>query len=903
MNLDFNWHILPVTPPHLQHQVMLKTWKWRPATRTSFAATVPANLAATPGWKTVTAGTDVFHSRLGFAWYDITLPALAGPHRVVRFQSVDDNGAVYLNGKRLTVHHGWNSPFTVNLDSYWHNSGRNILTVLVQNTAGPGGLMGAVFMGNFNPVTTASGVPELNSHWRNVRIPNDFIVRGKFSRNADAGHGYLPVHPAWYERSFSVPASDQGKMLWLYFEGVYRDAHVYVNGQFVGQHVGGYTGFRFNIAKYVHFHKPNTLAVYVDPTFFEGWWYEGGGIDRNVWLIATHKLHIARFGTYVISNVPGTIHYGSSTGDHADAQLTIQTTVDNARAHNAIFTIISTIYNPAGKAVGTIRTAEMLAAHGHATFNQHVNIQGAALWSLHHTNLYKLHTVIESDVKAVDAKYTTFGIRTIRFDPNDGFFLDGKRVEIKGECNHADFPAVGIGAPNNLWWWRVMMLKKELHANAYRTSHNPVSPAFYRACDHLGMLVMDENRHPTDSQNAKAKVGDPYNNLSAIKFLILRDRNHPSVIMWSMCNEEFGIQATKYGEKVFRALMHEVHKYDRTRPITCAMNGGYPHGFTHVENLQGINYNPPAYAWMHKLLPNLPIFGSEIGSTCSDRGVLASSKSKGLVSQYTMHPGWAQYAWDTWKPIATQKFVEGGFNWTGFDYRGEPTPYAWPDVNSHFGVLDICGFPKPDAYYYKAWWGKTPLVYICPQWDLPKSMIGKKVLVRCYGNCDMVKLLLNGKKIGEKKMPKYWYLNWQVPYQPGKLVARGYDHGRLVATWTQRTTGPAAGLRLVNQWPAMRANGEDIAPIAVSVVDAHGHVVSNAMNMVHFSISGPGRIVGSGNGDPACLEPNQAHDHQAFYGHCMVLVQAGRHAGVIHVTATAKGLASQTIAITTVAVH
>ena len=745
-----------------------------------------------------------------------------------------------------------------------------------------------------------SAVPAVTSLWRNVRLPNDFIVRGKFSPHANAGHGYLPVYPAWYQRNFTVPASDKGKMLWLYFEGVYRDAHVYVNGQLVGKHVGGYTGFRFNIAKFVHFNKPNTLAVYVNPTFFEGWWYEGGGIDRNVWLIVKHNLHITRYGTYVISDVPGNIHYGSSMGDHANANLTIQTTVANNRPHAAVFSIVSTIYDPAGHAVASVRTAEMLSAGQHATFNQHATLAHAALWSLHHTNLYKLHTTIESDGQNADIKFTTFGIRTLRFDPAKGFFLDGKRVEIKGECNHADFPAVGIGAPNNLWWWRVMMLKKELHANAYRTSHNPVSPAFYRACDHLGMLVMDENRHPTNSQNPKASIGDPYNNMAAIKFLILRDRNHPSVIMWSMCNEEWKIQATKYGQKVFRALMREVHKYDRTRPITCAMNGGYPHGFTHVENLQGINYHPGDYAWMHKLLPNLPIVGSEIGSTCSDRGVLVNSKSKGLVSQYTMHTSWSQYAWDTWKPIATQKFVEGGFNWTGFDYRGEPTPYAWPDINSHFGVLDICGFPKPDAYYYKAWWGKKPLVYICPQWDLPKSMIGKKVMVRCYGNCGTVALFLNGKKIGQKKMPKYWHLDWQVPYQPGKLVARGYNHGKLVATWTQRTTGPAVGLRLVNQWTNMRANGEDIAPIAVSVMDADGHVVTDAMNMVRFSITGPGRIVGSGNGDPACHEPNQAPYHKAFYGHAMVLVQADRTPGVIHVTAAAKGLAPETITIKTV---
>ncbi len=913
-NLDFHWHWKAVITPRIRHPQPLVAWRWRPAARTTSPKQVPAGLAESAGWQPVKTGTDVFHGRVGYAWFQIRLPQLPRPNRVISFESVDDNGTVYLNGKKLFQHQGWNQPFLVPLDSAWHSARPNVLTVLVQNTAGGGGIMGAAAAGYYHPRPATSGVPVVNSTWRRVKLPNDYIVRGKFSPDAHVGHGYLPTYPAWYERTFRVPAVDKSRMLWLDFQGVYRDAHVYLNGHLLGDHRGGYTGFRLNITGKVHFNRINTLAVRVDPTFFEGWWYEGGGINRNVKLIIKHKLHVARYGTYVISRVPGPIQYDPATGESAQAELTIQTDVRNDRSTPAAFAVESVILDSSGKQVAKVTTGiPHLEAGATFTLNQHVTLARVALWSLHHTHLYHLRTslysvrlmppannlLVRQQRVNIDSKQTTFGIRTIRFDPNRGFFLNGRHVEMKGTCNHADFPAVGIGAPNNLWWWRVMMLKKELHSNAYRTSHNPVSPAFYRACDHLGMLVMDENRHPTDYHGPKASIGQPYHNMSAIKFMILRDRNHPSVIMWSMCNEEWGIQASEYGKTVFRAMMHEVHKFDRTRPITCAMNGGYPHGFTRVEDLQGINYHPQDYAWMHKMFPHLPIFGSEIGSTCSDRGVLASSAPLGLVTQYTMHTDWSQLAWDTWKPIATQPFVAGGFNWTGFDYRGEPTPYAWPDINSHFGLLDICGFPKPDAYYYKAWWGKKPLVYICPQWNLPSAMIGQKVLVRCFGNCSRVQLLLNGKQIGPRRvMPEYEYLDWQVPYQPGKLVVRGYNHGRQVAEWTQRTSGPAAGLRLTDQWPVMRANGEDIAPIAVAVVDAHGNIVTNADNKIHFSLTGPGRIVGSGNGDPACHEPNQADYHRAFYGHCMVMVQASRKPGVMRLTASARGLKRQTIELT-----
>ena len=895
--MNFHWWWAKAGTTKLTNAHAINRWQWQPAALTQPPHHVPPILAKTPGWNAVVPGTDVFHGRVGFAWFQTTLSAVGKTQRILHFSSVDDNATVYLNGKFLLSHRGWNKSFNVPLDAPWKASGRNVITVLVQNTAGPGGIRGPVTLRTplWAHASTISFGPPC---WRPIQIPNDYIVDGKFSRHASRSHGYLPVYPAWYGRNFTIPASDQGKMLWLYFQGVYRHARVYVNGHRVGDYRGGYTGFRMNIASVVHMGGSNTLLVHVNPTRFEGWWYEGGGIYRNVWLIVTHHLHIAPFGAYIISHVSGPL-IRRSTGAVAAADLTIQTTVVNNRTTAAVFTIRSVIFSPADKPVGTAISQEALPAGAQATFDQSVVLTKARLWSLHHTNLYRLHTLIQCKGALVDDKNTTFGIRTIDFNPQRGFFLNGKRVELKGVCNHQDFPAVGIGAPNNLWWWRVMMLKRELHANAYRTSHNPVAPAFYRACDHLGMLVMDENRHPVDTMSPKAYVGAPYKNLTALKFMILRDRNHPSIIMWSMCNEEWHIQGTPYGKKVFRYMMKTVHQYDRTRPITCAMNGGYPHGFTHVENLLGINYNPGAYARMHMLLPHLPIFGSETGSTCSDRGVLANNASAGLVSQYSMHPPWAELAWQAWRPIATQPFVAGGFNWTGFDYRGEPTPYAWPDINSHFGLLDICGFPKPVSFYYKAWWGRKPLVYISPQWNLPTSMLGKKVSVRCYSNCHRVELWLNSRKIGSKINQPDGYLQWHVTYQPGILEARGFDDDKLVATCHQRTTGPAAGLRLTNEWPAIRANGEDIAPVAVAVVDADRRVVCTAMNRVHFSVRGPGKIVGTANGDPACHEPDQAPWHRAFFGYCMVLVQAGRKPGNITLTATAKGLSTQTLIIHT----
>ena len=756
--------------------------------------------------------------------------------------------------------------------------------------------------------------------WKPVQLPNDYIVAGKVVKSGRlmASHGFLPLYPAWYRRTFSIPASAKGKTIWMNFGGVYRDAVVFINGELVGQHPGGYTAFRYNIGRFVRYGRSNTLAVFVDPRFFEVWWYEGGGIYRHVRLIITDKLHVAPWGTFVISKVPGEIHYGSPQGDYASAELTIRTTVDNAHKAGRRFTLISRIIGPDGKVLQSIANSETLAAGAHKTFIQHAGLRDAALWSLHHCHLYHLETGLDVGGTVVDDKRTTFGIRTLRFDPNRGFFLDGKHVEIKGTANHQDFPAVGIGAPNDLWYWRIDKLKA-MGSNAYRTAHNPLASAFYRACDHLGMLVMDENRHLGDVYTSKTAPGSPYHKLTDLKAMILQDRNYPCVIMWSLCNEELYTEATAYGVRVFKAMMRAVHQIDPTRPCTCAYcvykptHAYFGNGFMKVENILGCNYSTNLFAQLHKEIPDKMIFGSEDINMFSDRGVVRTNFRAGHINEYgTAAHMWVKSGgpglvgdrapWLTLIPVMQHPFVAGAFVWTGFDYLGEPNPIGWPDVSSQVGSMDRCGFPKPCYYYWRAWWNrKRPSVYVFPAWTFPKSMIGKPVLVRCYSNCRRVALFLNGKNLGVKRMNKYKYLDWNVNYAPGLLTALGYDGPRVAARWSCRTAGRAAALRLRDEVPPLAANGENIAPIAVKVVDRLGHMAPYADNVVQFSVAGAGSIAGVCNGDPACHDSNVGHTIPAFNGLCMVLVRVADHPGKIIITACARGLPAATLTIRTLA--
>lgn len=783
--------------------------------------------------------------------------------------------------------------------------------------------------GQIVPMLTVEEIKKLRcpwpaGSWTPVNLPDDYIVAGKFSRHALGRyappgesfpvnryefsqhawghHGYLPVFPAWYYRRLSVPAADNGKTIWLNFGGVYRDAVVFVNGHCVGQHPSGYTGFRYNISPLVHVGHRNTLAVYVDPRWFEGWWYEGGGIYRHVRLIITDKLHVEPWGTFVISRVPGKIHDSSSFGDEANVQLAIKTTVKNAHKSGRSFILISRVMNPKGNIVAVVSSPEHLAAGKKETFTQHTPLANAALWSLHHCNLYHLLTDLEVNHRRVDDKRTTFGIRTLKFDPNRGFFLNGRHVEIKGTCNHQDFPAVGIAAPDNLWFWRIAKLRA-MGSNAYRTAHNPLASAFYRACDHLGMLVMDENRHLGDTYLPKAFPGVKVGNLADLKTMVLQARNDPCVIMWSLCNEEWRgrppLQASHAGALILQPMLQLVHRLDPTRPATSAMSGGFNRrGFASAEDIIGMNYSYPVYFKTHRLFPRKMIFGSEDQDGYSARGAVNTNIKAGLISEFGEWmqkgkevPVWGNAPWNSAALVLTHRFIAGEFIWTGFDYRGEPNPTQWPDVSNNTGMMDLCGFPKTSYYFWKACWTKAPLVYIFPAWNFPNSMIGQPIRIRCYSNCRRVALFLNGRSLGGKRMKQYKYLDWTVPYVPGTLEARGYNAGRRMAAHdTLRTAGPAVALRLTDEFTPLRADGESIAPIAVAVVDDRGQIVPAAANKVYFSVRGLGKIAGVGNGDPASHEPNRTDYRRAFHGRCMVLVRAGYKPGIIRVTATARGL-------------
>ena len=903
--MDADWRFQQTAAVTLDNAAPITAWRWRSLENKPANADTEAAALTTTGseWKQTSTDTDVFGGRAGFAWFATTLPALPQAHRLLEFEGVDDNATVYLNGVRLLQHKGYNEALEVPLDSAWRTSGPSVLTVLVQNTAGAGGITGSVTLGTPRaPGQDVSAPGFADSAWRTVHLPHDYVIEGAFTPKGDASHGSMIPTGAWYRKTFTLPASDKGKALWLDFDGIYRDSIVYLNGQKLGEHPCGYTPFHYDISRVANFGSggKNVLAIQVNAQKQEGWWYEGGGIYRHVWLTTTDPVHIAPWGTFVSTQLPEP----TANKPAERTTVTVKTTLDvpNDFNGNAAYQVICSVLDPKGESAGSAAKTITLSATG-TDVSQQLTVARPALWSIETPNLYRLHTEIRQAGRVVDQTDTPFGIRTIRFDAEKGFFLNGKPVKIKGTCNHQDFIGVGVAMPDSVLNWRVKKLK-EMGSNAYRMSHNPPTSELLDACDRQGMLVMDENRHLGDTEDGKASPTTPYEDLHEVASMVLRDRNHPSIIQWSMCNEE-GIQGSAHGADIFRAMKTVVDKLDGTRPVTAAMNGGYDTavGISSVTDVQGINYNPGAYDRFHRAHPEIPLYGSETASAVGARGVYDWTKfdryygdpAKFLVSAFDVNaPPWAQTAQVAWKAIAERPFVAGGYVWTGFDYKGEPTPFAWPDINSNFGIMDMCGFPKDSYYYYQAWWGDKATVHLLPHWNWAGHE-GQNIRVWAYGNGDRVELFLNGKSIGAQLMPKYGHVEWEVPYASGTLEARSYAGGNLVAVDKVETTGAPVGLRLTTDRKILTADSEDITMVTVDVVDAKGRIVPTADNHVSFTLTGAGQIRGVGNGDPTCHEPDQASSRSVFKGKCMVLVGANDRIGEIRLTASAPGLKSASL--------
>jgi len=683
-----------------------------------------------------------------------------------------------------------------------------------------------------------------NRGWRKIDLPHDWAVEQPFSPKGSFSHGskaigrnFPEASVGWYRKTFAMPASDLAKRISIAFDGVFRNSIVWVNGHYLGTEPSGYNSFEYNISEYLNYGGNNVIAVRADVTMEEGWFYEGAGIYRHVWLNKTNQVHIVPDGTFVTTAVKSNV-----------ADVTATATINNDDKKTRSFNITQTIIDENGKALATNTTTGLtLKPFASQDIKNILTVNNPKLWSLETPYLHKLITTVEENGSIIDSYVTTFGIRTIRFDANEGFFLNGKHVKIQGTNNHQDHAGVGAAMPDALQDFRIRTLKG-MGCNAYRCSHNPPTPELLNACDRLGMLVIDENR----------LMGVASTQLNDLKRMILRDRNHPSIISWSIGNEEWGIEGNITGARIAATMQAFAKSVDSTRYITAAISGGIGSGISTVIDVLGYNYVATKNTdEQHKKYPNQFSWGTEEGSTVASRGIYEDDMDKHQLVAYDRKQNDFFYSLEQgWKHYASRPYLAGMFIWTGFDYRGEPTPFGWPSVGSYFGMVDACGFPKDDYYYLKSWWTNETVVHLLPHWNW-HGKEGQEIRVCAYSNCDEVELFLNRKSLGKKTMEPNGHLEWQVKYEPGTLEAVGYKKGIKAGNDIVKTTLTPNQVKLTANRKAIKADKKDIAIITVQADDKNNLRVPTAQNELSFSITGPGKIIGVGNGDATSLEADQ----------------------------------------------
>jgi len=711
-----------------------------------------------------------------------------------------------------------------------------------------------------------------DSSWRPLNLPHDWAVELPFVRDETLkSHGYKPLgrkYPetsvGWYRRGFDIPASDFGRRIVLEFDGAYRNTHVFVNGSLVGRNDNGYTPFRFDITDFVRYGARNVLMVRVDASFGDGWFYEGAGIYRHVWLTKTAPLHLGAWESYVRTEVTPQA-----------ANLSLATVVENEATAAARVLVRWQILDAQGRTVATAQSEPQSVTPGDkATFAANATLPSPSLWSPDNPYLYSALVSLDSAGRTQDSERITFGVRTLAFDADKGFFLNGQSVKIKGTCNHQDHAGVGTALPDRLQWYRLSLLR-DMGCNAVRSSHNMPTPEWVAACERMGMMMMCETRLLSSSAEG----------LAQLETMIKRYRNSPAVILWSMGNEEWTLQPLTEGEHIVTSMIRRAHQLDPTRTCTAAVNGSYGPGIAKALEIEGFNYNLGSIEDFHRSHPRLPLVGSETASTLSTRGIYATDKLRNEVSAYDVNQtSWSELAEQWWKFYAARDYLPGGFAWTGFDYRGEPTPYGWPSISTQFGILDLCGFPKDNFFYYQAWWGREPVLHLLPHWNWDERL-GEPVSVWVHSNLEEVELFLNGHSQGRQKVERLTHLAWQVKYEPGVIEARGMKNGKVVMTTRRETTGAPQTIRLSTDRNEIAADGEDIALVRVEVLDSAGRPVPTADNLIHFRITGQGALLGVGNGNPNCQESDKAPLRSLFNGLAQVIVQATRAPGAIVIEA------------------
>ena len=736
--------------------------------------------------------------------------------------------------------------------------------------------------------------------WEEVQVPHDWVATLPYAPEASHSHGYKTVgwkYPetsvGWYRNNVKIEKCNNAKIdgvpcsYYLRFDGIFRNAQVWFNGFYMGTEPSGYATQMYDITPYIKYGEDNLICVRADASLEEGWFYEGGGIYRDVWLEKKALVSVAPFGTFV---------YTKMQKPYTLAEMTVETEVKNDGLEVSQCEVAQRLLDAEGKEVAkTTPKSLLLKAKETVNCKQQFIVREPHLWSTTDPYLYQVETTITQQGKVTDCYLTTTGIRDIAFDAEKGFLLNGQPLKLKGVNMHQDHAGVGAAIPDALQAWRIKQLKA-FGCNAYRASHNPMTPALLDVCDREGILVIDENR----------LMGINEEHLRLLERLIKRDRNHPSIILWSDGNEEWGLENTVQGIRVAEAMREYTKLFDPTRHSTVANAGG-------AELIKGLDVVGFNYIIQNDVdnrkqaNPQWKIVGTEETTGCGTRGWYFNTPEYPgrmvSMNRDTTHHHVENVIERGWQFYAERPWGAGLFYWTGFDYRGEPNPLKYPATDSEFGILDYCGFPKDEAYYLKSWWTEEPTLHIFPHWNL-QGHEGEEVELWAYSNCDEVELIVNGKNLGRQTMPCNGHLKWKATYQPGKVVAIGYENGKRVMTQTIETTKPAAKTVLKADRKTIAADGRDLSVVTIEVQDQKGRLVPDACPKLTFRLEGNGRILGVGNGDPMYLGEDHPKEKDcktfsipAFNGLAQILIQSSDEAGTLQLSCESDGLKTSTIQI------
>jgi len=735
----------------------------------------------------------------------------------------------------------------------------------------------------------AAGVAFDDSEWAEVTLPHDFVIAQPFDQTANVAQGYRRRGVVWYRTTLEFDPADLGKHIELQLDGLATLATVWFNGTPVCHDFSGYSSAYIDLTPYATYGAAvNTLAIRVDAQAMEGWWYEGGGLYRNVWIVKRAPTHIITDGVFAhpVKAPPTPGHPETGAGGWV---IPVEATLNTIAAADQDVTVTCELLGEGGAPLARAEASARVPSLQTAVATLSLSYADPRLWSVEDPYLYRVRTTVSQGDVVVDEAITTCGFRTQRFDADKGFFLNDKPVKIKGVCLHPDHAGVGLAVPPSLIDFRLRRLKA-MGCNAIRCSHNAQDKAFMDACDRLGFLVMDENRDFNPSPDY----------LAQLTWLVRRDRNHPSVILWSVFNEE-PMQATRAGYEMVRRMREAVRALDTTRPVTAAMSGGCftPINVSQALDVMGLNYHQGDYDAFHRQRPATPLLSSEDTSALSTRGVYRTDPAKHVYADYDEDAeSWGATQRQSWRKIAERDFVAGGFVWTGFDYHGEPQPFEWPSNSSLFGLMDMCGFEKTGFWIRQAQWVKDrPVLALVPHWTWP-GREGTPIRVMACSNLEAVELLLNGRSLGRQTVDVYEMNAWQVPYSPGRLDLIGYTRGQVVARTFVETAGPAYRLRATPDRSTMRGDALDVQPVRIDALDATGCPVPIANHLVIFELVGEGDIIGLGNGDPASLEPEVGDRRSLFNGLAQVIVRAREGArGPLKLIARATGLLPAEVSI------